>query len=506
MKTAHDQLILAILIAVAAGISAAFNLIGLLVFAAAVFGMLGMWLIFTQPMIALKVCFFLLLVGQIKFRWRDPSAALSNNVDAQVMFELGMYGLVLFISLVNYLDLVRLPQRLSRNEGMLLLYVVLAFLSIGWSVARNITAVRAVQLAILYFYCFCAVRRLGPAGLLRNLGLTILLGVLLLAAMAATLPFANGTRVAHTLTDFSWSEGARFTWFAEQPINAGAETGAAIVFLFCCAAYFREGWKARFFKIPLWAFLPPLALVLAATRARGPLFATIVGVLILSLRRHVQLRLVSWVAVIAGLTLLLGALNANTNALTEPGVLADSPNAIVQFILRGQSVSDFTSMSGRSGLWEAEESLFARHPIFGYGYVASRGVLLHILPWAGEAHNALGETALDLGFVGVLILWVPLMMSFLQSLLRRDPYHSDWNGAVVAALLAFMLVDGISESGFTGAVSYLSIVLFAAMFAHRDGWGTAVQERVDRSANYAVNRAEPRNRAWALQRPTGGAV
>jgi O-antigen ligase len=163
-------------------------------------------------------------------------------------------------------------------------------------------------------------------------------------------------------------------------------------------------------------------------------------------------------------------------------------------------------MSGRKGLWDAELSLFSARPILGYGYVASRGVLLTVLPWAGEAHNALGETALDLGFAGMLILWVPLMVSFLQSLLRDDPYHDDWTSAAVAAFLAFLLVDGISESGFTGVVSYLPVMFFATMFAHRDGWGRTVQERVDRSADYAVNRTEHRRRAWALQWPTGGAV
>jgi O-antigen ligase len=506
MKTSHEQLIVAIVVAAAAGIAAALGLIGLAAFAAAAVGALCLWRLFEQPASALKICFFLLLVAQIKFRWRDPGAALSSNIDGQVMFELLMYGVVLFITLVNFVVILKDPLRPSRNEAMLLLYVALALLSVFWSVARNITLVRAAQLAILYLFCFCAVRRFGPTEMLRTFGLTLFFSVLLLAAMAVTLPFANGTRVAHELTQFSWDDRARFTWFAVQPISAGAQTGAAIIFLYCTANYSRGGWKTRLLNVPLWVYLLPLLLILAATRARGPLFATLAAMLVISLRRHARLRLLSWTALFAVLVTMLVALNVNTNIFTQPGDLADNPNPIVKFLLRGQTASEFISITGRGELWHAEALLFSARPILGYGYIASRDVLLNVLPWAGEAHNALGETALDLGLVGILIFWAPLLVSFFQSLLRRDPYHEDWTSAAVAGFLAFMLIDGISETGFSGVVSYLSVMLFATMFAHRDGWGRTVQGRIDRSENYAVDRAEPRRRAWALQWPTGGAL
>jgi O-antigen ligase len=506
LKPLNEHLIVAAILAVGAGIGAATGLIGLAAFGAIGLGLLGVWFVFTYPALSLRICFFLVLVGQIKFRWRDPGAALSSNVDGQIAFELAMYGVVLFISLVNLLDVMRGPSRMSRNEAMLLLYVALAFLSIAWSVAANITVVRALQLAILYLFCFCAVRRFGPTELLKILGLTLVLSVLLFAAMAVVFPFANGTRMAHELSDFSWEEGTRFTWFAVQPINAGAQTGAAIIFLFCCAGYFPRGWKSRLLGVPLWAYLAPLVLVLAATRARGPLFATLAALVVFALRRYARLRVVSWVGVVGGLLIFLAVLNVNTGALSEPDDIAANPNPVMRFLLRGQSASDFSSMSGRSGLWSAEETLFTSRPFLGFGFAASRGPLLNVLPWAGEAHNALGQTALDLGLLGILILWVPLVTTFFQSLLRRDPYHDDWTSAVIVVFLTFMLVDGFSEAGFTGVVSYLPVIFFATMFAHRDGWGGAVQHQEISQAAFAPDRVRGGRPAWALQRPTGGTV
>jgi O-antigen ligase len=511
LRSARDNLAITVILALAAGIAAALGVMGVAALAATVIALLALWLVVSNPANALKFGFFLLLIAQIKFRWRDPGAALSNSVDGQITFELAMYALVALVSILNLPAATRSPIKPSRNEEMLGLYVAFAVFSVFWSVAANITMVRATQLGILFLYNYCMVRRFGPTTVLKIFGLTLVFGVLLFAGMAVTLPFANGTRVSHDLADFSWEQGARFTWFAVQPINAGAQTGAAIIFLICCGAYAPGGWRSRLvnvrfrlFRLPLWSYIPPLVLVLAATRARGPLFATIAAMLVILLRRYVQMRLFSWVAVIAALVFILGALNSGSNSQSEQGNLGDNPGSVSKFLMRGQSASDFSSMSGRSGLWEAEEKLFAARPIIGYGYEASRGVLLEVLPWAGEAHNALCETALDLGLIGIVILWTPLIMSFFQSLLRRDPDHDDWTGAVISAFLAFMLIDGISEAGFTGVVSFLPIVFFAAMFAHRGDAGEAVRGLTRRPPAYEPYRAESGQRAWAFQRPTGG--
>src|SRR5580698_6461742 len=129
------QVAILVVFALSAGVACAYGVIGMAAFAALGIGLLALWMVFANPRQALKFCFVILMIGEIKFRWRDPGAALSGSIDGQVMFELAMYGVVLLISLRNLLAMPSRPLVLTRNEGMLLLYIALAIASIAWSVA-----------------------------------------------------------------------------------------------------------------------------------------------------------------------------------------------------------------------------------------------------------------------------------------------------------------------------------------------------------------------------------
>jgi hypothetical protein len=115
--------------------------------------------------------------------------------------------------------------------------------------------------------------------------------------------------------------------------------------------------------------------------------------------------------------------------------------------------------------------LFQSRPILGYGYVGSRGVLLNVLPWAGEAHNAVAETLLDLGIVGVVLVWVPLLSSLFLSLTGETPSVPDWAEGFLFATLVFLIFDGFSEAGFVGVVSAMPIVFFSTVLACGDSVG-----------------------------------
>ncbi len=489
MAPKRIDLALFAVVGIAAGIACAIGPIGLivavLIFAAAMF----LWFVLAEPKAALYLGFLLLLLAQIKFRSRDPAAALSGNIDSQIAFELLMYGLVLVIALVNLVRILDRPLAPSRNELILGSYVFLAAISWFWSYAPSITLVRAFELAILYTFTFTAVRQLTPNGLLAALGASLTFMVLTCAGLAAVFPWASGTRIAHQLSDFSWESQARFTWFAVQPINAAAETGVALIFLVAVGLYLPDGWRRRFLRVPLWLYVVPLAIVLLVTRARGPLLATAVAILTLSLRKYVQMRVVLWASLLLVLLFVMIAVNTGTNLLSAENDVAGSANPIVQFMLRGQSAGEFFSMTGRSGLWSTILSLFESRPILGYGYVASRGVLLNVLPWAGEAHNALAETLLDLGIVGVILVWIPLISSLFSSLSGETPELHGWAESFLFATLVFLIFDGFSEAGFVGVVSTMPIVFFTVLFACGDAVRApfaAASYQFDRPASYRV--------------------
>ncbi|MBF6560832.1 MAG: O-antigen ligase family protein [Candidatus Binataceae bacterium] len=505
MSLSRAEIGAAAFFAVAVGFACALGQFGLLGLAALVAAILLGWFIFQRPELALKGAFFLLLVAQIKFRSRDATAALSGDIDSQVAVELALYALVAGISMINFLVILKQKLQPSFNERMLLAYVAIAVLSIGWSDAPKLTLVRATELAILYLFVFCAVRRLGPRVLLETFGGTLLITVLVCAGLAVVFPWASGTRISHELTEFSWNRQARFTWFAMQPIGAGAETGAAIVFLACDALATRGGWRRRLLGLPVWAYLIPLLVILAATRARGPLIATLAALLVILLRRYSQMRIISWAVLLTALVAGLAIMNVGTNFMTAADDLAGNPNAVMLFLMRGQSAGEFYSMTGRVGLWGAVFSLFTAQPILGHGYLGARALLLEILPWAGEAHNALAETLLDLGVAGFVVVWLPLIRTVAVSLNRSNPENGDWTSSTILGFLVFLLVDGISDTSFTGAVSYMPVMFMVTMIACRDVPAHARQfvERTHQGRAATANGARPGRRAAAFA-PTGG--
>ncbi len=496
------ELSLIALFALVAGGTCALGLFGIATLFVLVLGVIGLWLIFERPEIALEACFFLLFIAQIKFRSRDATAALSGNIDSQIAFELAIYGLVGLISLVNFIQILTERLRPSRNESLLLCYVALAGLSAFWSTAPKITIVRTVELAILYLFTFSAVRRLGPRGTVMTIGKTLVLSVVFFAGMAVIFPFANGTRISQQLAEFSLDRSARFTWFAVQPITAGAEAAGGIAFLTCWAMY-AGGWRQRLAAIPLWVYTLALFAVLLATRARGPLIAAMVAGFALLLRRYTQMRIVSWAVLMALLVIVLGAINVGTNFMTAAYDVTNNANPVIQFLMRGQSAGEFLSLTGRSDLWSAEASLFLGSPIIGYGYIASRGMLLAVMPWAGEAHNALGETLLDLGLLGFLTLWIPLIWTLFESISRADPRNRNWTEAAIMAFIVFAVIDGISETGMTGAVSFMPILLFGAMFAHRDPPARVTRPMPLRAAPAAPPYGAARQPDYAFARHNG---
>jgi O-antigen ligase len=143
-------------------------------------------------------------------------------------------------------------------------------------------------------------------------------------------------------------------------------------------------------------------------------------------------------------------------------------SSLTAFLLRGQTIEGFLSMSGRTELWRGVYALVSDRPIFGYGYVASRSVLLKVLPWAGHAHNALAETLLDLGIVGTALIWFALGRTLLSSLFQISwaAASGEWQRASILGILLFLLCDSFVSRSFGGVPAYEVLLFFASVFAH----------------------------------------
>jgi len=149
-------------------------------------------------------------------------------------------------------------------------------------------------------------------------------------------------------------------------------------------------------------------------------------------------------------------------------VVLGGTTPLMTFFSRGQPVDELLSLNGRTELWQHVYALFLERPLLGYGYLASRSVLLKVLPWAGEAHNALAESLLDVGILGTVLVWFAFISTLLSSLLHtsRTSGMGEWQRLSILGALVFLLVHSQVTATFAGPPGSQVLLLFATVLAH----------------------------------------
>jgi hypothetical protein len=407
------------------------------------------------PEMALRLSFFLMLVAMTKFRARDATALLSGAFDEQIIFELLCYALALLVITVNLLPAFgRYARRFTRTERLLGAYVLLAVASIWWSANVQITAGRAIQLAILYVLCAIAVRRLGPGPTLRTF----------LASVASYALLATGLAVL-----FPWARhpGPLFSWFAIHPADTGTLAGSAAMIMIASAIYAPDAWRDPLKRFALWAAIATCVAVLLGAHSRTPLFAFVAGTGVLWMRR----RLGPWTAglALAGMLVFAGVgLRSLAESYADAAPTSGYGNPVAVYLLRGHSGQEFLGLSGRAELWNYESSLIREQPLIGHGYVASRSLLLARFPWAGTSHGALPEAVLSLGILGAALLSAIVVRIFVSAFVRADTRDAPdaWGHAVVLGGCVFLIVLAVGGDSFAGPPGYEVLLFFAAAMAH----------------------------------------
>jgi O-antigen ligase len=416
-----------------------------------------------RPQRILVFSFLLLLLAVTKFRKRDVGALLDSGIDAQIVYELILYGVVLAITLLNLSVNSRKYLSPTSLELVLFGYVALALSSTLWSDSFQYTLVRSVQLVILCTFSFAAVRILSPRKVLRILTMTLVLSVSIFAIMALIFPWADGTII-------SYPGVQRFSWFAVHPIMAAVLAAEAAILLVAELLFASGSWRRRMIGCPLWLWIVPLIAILGATRSRGPLIAFVIVVSMLVVRK-LKVSIGLWTMGIIGYLILAVSAVLLSFGFSFTGAmrdLLDNRNMFSDFLLRDQNVETFLSVTGRVELWHDVYKLFLEQPVLGRGYAASRSILPQMLSWAAESHNSLTESLLCLGIVGTVLVWFPLMRTLLLSFSRtfRSAESAVWPQASIFGLLLFILLNSFSDATFTGFPTYDQVVFFSAIFAN----------------------------------------
>ncbi len=311
--------------------------------------------------------------------------------------------------------------------------------------------------------------------MLRILTVSVVVYVLVFALAAVVFPWAAGPEDRQTAYP-------RFTWFWVQPINA-AIFAATAALLVIGQALFAEGSSRWMLGLPVWVYSIPLSLVLFATRSRGPIIAFLVAVAALGIRKYLAPRPLPYLAgMMLAVFLVVGSAFYLADEATQ--ILTNASGGPIAFLARGEP-EDTLTLTGRTELWRLVLDRVLERPVIGHGYVASRSVFLELLPWAGTAHNALGETLLNLGIVGTFFIWFPLGWAFLSSLLRtyRTAPALGWHHACIFGLVLFLLVNAISTESFGGEAQFDVLLLFIFVLAEDEPDSSALRRNLTANAS-----------------------
>ena len=411
------------------------------------------------PAPALSVGFVLLPIAQTKFRVRAFDASAAGQLDAQILLELGIYGLLGVIAVFAASSRRFRAQRLTHVEQLLAAYVAVVAGSVLWSLTPTLTIVKGVQLAILFLLAVVSVRVLGAEGLMHAVALAVVPYVLVCSAIAATVPAAYARAVPH-------SPIARFSWFYVHPIAAAILTGFAII-----ATWTRTRFEARpdgrRMTAGAVAVLVALLAVLALTRSRVPALAVFAAIVVITLR----MRAPQWVTAVtaAGAVVVVGIyLSVGPNLVKW--VAENSDNALIRFALRNDTANEIATLSGRDELWKAARQLFEAHPGRGYGYGGTRLMLLAAVPWAGDAHNALIQSVIDVGVVGTVPLLAAMGIGLAAALTRprqTAPGRREYVQAAALAYLVFVLLNATTDIAFAEPGFIFLLVACSVIAAER---------------------------------------
>lgn len=227
---------------------------------------------------------------------------------------------------------------------------------------------------------------------------------------------------------------------------AGSANNMALIAAFSLVViglYAREFHRWHVLFAPVCALIALTALLM--THSRGPLAGTAAILFIVYMFR--------WRRMYAAFFILSGGL------LGLALVLPKGEPFILKMISRSGNVSEITSFTGRTEIWQAVIKLAAAEPWMGYGYASSVFVLPQHASQIGfatsHAHNVVLQLLLTTGWIGVALFALSILSVSLRAALQRD--------RIVFAMLMFVIFNGITES--SGFTTLANICTFAFAIA-----------------------------------------
>jgi len=307
----------------------------------------------------------------------------------------GLYGLAYLPHTLR--PLLRFPGAWAT------ILLIWAFVTVPFSLSPVYSATAVFASACVTLFAPAVLAQLGS----RKTMETLLAGLLLFVGLNWLLHF---TVPSLARSEFIMPDGAVIYRFGNDAQQLGLQIAWALGLLLTLTLSGQKKWRAA--VLPLAILLVTLPLTQSRTAILASLAASGVAVwLQISNRQRL------W-AILGGGTLLSLLLFA----LALGAVSVDS-EGVARRISRSGGIEELKNFTGRTEIWEYAWERILESPVIGYGYGASRFALQEDPNYpfdfqANHAHNLYLNTALCLGFPGLLLLLAMLGNQFVKALLR----------------------------------------------------------------------------------------
>jgi O-antigen ligase len=405
----------------------------------------------------------LVLLSGLVFRLRDQYDIQQSALDGWAMYRIGLDGVVAMILVMRLLQRKTLWNRsLFRGLiGIMLVYPVLSILSTTWSAAPAYTLFRSTEYLLDLTALAAIVTTLNSVEEYEKFAnwTWTLLGLLVLTAwIGAIVDPADAF-----LEGYSYGP-LRVRLEGVCPnidANSIGEYCAILGSISLCRLLDNPDGKYDRAWYRLLFVSAVVTLIFTQTRADVAAFLVALFLLFILTRRYLLGFVAGITATLAGAILLL---------YTNFGA------TVTSYLMRGQSVSEAESLTGRLDFWQFAFQKISERPWTGYGgYAGGRFVVLPGLgiPGNTEVLNTFVESFLDIGIWGpaVLIIVLTSIAWYLFRSSRTPLSLLAENHFAVEILLALSVI--VVRCFFTGnitghpAIAFLTILGCAELLRRR---------------------------------------
>ena len=370
---------------------------------------------------------------------------------------LGLWILVYAVAGAMLLDGLLRERLTLRVPISLVLFMVLAAVSVLWSSAVDATARRSIGLAGTVLVGLVLAQRLRPVEILD----AVRRAMLIIAVLSLLFYLSGDARAVDATHDTMRGLVATKNTLG-RVMGLGLLAAAATAFI-----------DPRRTRRAVWSALPMVAALALTGSAGGGIIALLV---LFALAGAILWKASMGRLFMAG----AGALAIGAAVMVSPATTADD--------IAGLVGRDLT-LTGRTDIWALSLEAFSQQPVLGYGYgafwheagpVQGRRIVA-LLYWpVPNAHNGLLDVALDVGLAGVA-----LAVLILGGLLVRGVLDAR-DGLTEVAVLRLsigllVLFSNLAESSFLQENAFLTIVFVAALAARQPTQPRAASARPDRA-------------------------